>query len=116
MINLYEEIIGILEAHNKTIADIQYIICPKVYDFNSVYERMHYNDKLYSININNFMEIAKRTNYDNGYGGNEIPLSLKIVGKDWWLERDEYDGSEWFEYKTLPEKPEEELFIEKIKI
>ena len=109
MINLYEEIIGILEAHNKTIADIQYIIYPKIINnFESIY------NKLYTVDINDFMEIAKRTNYDNGYGGNEIPLSLKIVGKDWWLERDEYDGSEWFEYKTLPKKPEEELSIERI--
>ena len=111
MINLYEEIIAILEAHNKTIADIQYIIYPKIINgLESIY------NKLCTVNIDNFMKIAKETNYDNGYGRNEIPISLKIVGKDWWLEREEYDGSEWFEYKTLPEKPEEELFIEKIKI
>jgi len=40
--------------------------------------------------------------YDEGYGGNEINLSLKIVGKDWWLERGEYDGSEWWEFKRRP--------------
>lgn len=44
--------------------------------------------------------------YDNGYGGNEIPLGLKIVGEDWWLERGEYDGSEWWEFKTMPTKPD----------
>jgi hypothetical protein len=44
--------------------------------------------------------------YDAGYGGNEISLSLKIVGADWWLERGEYDGSEWWEFKTLPTKPD----------
>jgi hypothetical protein len=48
-----------------------------------------------------FTKIAN-FNYDDGYGGNEIYLSLKIVGDDWWLERGEYDGSEWWEFKTLP--------------
>lgn len=43
--------------------------------------------------------------YDNGYGGQEINLDLKVVGNDWWLDRHEYDGSEWWEYKTLPAKP-----------
>jgi hypothetical protein len=43
--------------------------------------------------------------YDNGYGGNEIDGSLKVVWQDWWLERGEYDGSEWWEFKTLPSRP-----------
>lgn len=28
-----------------------------------------------------------------------------IVGDDWWMERHEYDGSEWWEFKELPKKP-----------
>ncbi|MDQ3653876.1 MAG: hypothetical protein M3457_02195 [Chloroflexota bacterium] len=44
--------------------------------------------------------------YDAGFGGEVISLSLVIVGPDWWLERHEYDGSEWWAYKTLPVKPE----------
>lgn len=40
--------------------------------------------------------------YDAGYGGNEVLNSLMVVGKDWWLERGEYDGSEWWEFKQLP--------------
>ena len=43
--------------------------------------------------------------YDSGFGGAEIQTSLKIVGADWWLERGEYDGSEWWEFKTMPTKP-----------
>jgi hypothetical protein len=49
---------------------------------------------------------AANFDYDNGYGGNEIPMDLKVVGTDWWLERGEYDGSEWWEFKTMPIKPE----------
>ena len=40
--------------------------------------------------------------YDNGYVGYVIELTLKVVGEDWWLERHEYDGSEWWEYKKHP--------------
>lgn len=41
-------------------------------------------------------------NYDDGYGGQEIDSSLVIVGDDWWLERAEYDGAGWFEFKKQP--------------
>lgn len=40
--------------------------------------------------------------YDDGYGCAEINEGLKIVGENWWLERHEYDGSEWWEYKEKP--------------
>ena len=29
----------------------------------------------------------------------------KIVGDNWWLERDEYDGAEGWEFKVMPIKP-----------
>lgn len=45
--------------------------------------------------------------YDSGYGGNVIAMDLIVVGKDFWLERHEYDGSEWWEFKTMPKEPEE---------
>lgn len=44
--------------------------------------------------------------YDAGFGGAEINTTLKVVGADWWLERGEYDGSEWWEFKTLPKRSE----------
>jgi len=34
-----------------------------------------------------------------------IRNDLYVVGEDWWLERGEYDGSEWWEFKRLPECP-----------
>ena len=42
--------------------------------------------------------------YDNGYGHQEVDDSLLIVGRDWWMERHEYDGSEWWEFKCMPKK------------
>ena len=44
--------------------------------------------------------------YDCGYGRQEIATDLIIVGNNFWLERHEYDGSEWWEYKTVPTKPD----------
>ena len=52
-----------------------------------------------------FVEIAN-VKYDPGFGGQEVAVDLKIVGKDFWLERHQYDGSEWWEYKEIPKKPE----------
>lgn len=46
--------------------------------------------------------------YDDGFGGTNIPETLVIVFKDnAWLERHEYDGSEWWEYKETPIKPKD---------
>lgn len=54
-----------------------------------------------------FLEALASINYDNGYGGQE--LFGTIVFKDnTWLERGEYDGSEWWERHKLP--TEEYLF------
>ncbi|MBQ1392104.1 MAG: hypothetical protein IIY81_00915 [Lachnospiraceae bacterium] len=53
-----------------------------------------------------FKELAKNLIYDDGYGAVEINTELKIVGRDWWLERGEYDGSEWWDFKTPPERIE----------
>lgn len=51
-----------------------------------------------------FALIAKETDYDSGFGGQEIAKDLIVVGASWWLERHEYDGSEWWEFKSLPTK------------
>lgn len=52
-----------------------------------------------------FLKVAPE-DYDSGLGGQEIAKDFLIVGEDWWLERHEYDGSEWWEFKKLPKKPE----------
>lgn len=45
--------------------------------------------------------------YDAGFGSEEVNSHLHVVGDDWWLERHEYDGSEWWEFKRLPVRPAE---------
>ena len=45
--------------------------------------------------------------YDAGYGRVEVAVDLVIVFKDGtWLEREEYDGSEWWSYKRTPQRPD----------
>ena len=53
-----------------------------------------------------WINFAMRANfeYDDGWGSAEIALELVVGGDDWWLERYEYDGSECWQFKTLPTK------------
>ena len=85
MINLWDETILSLKYNDKTWSDVRFV-CGG--DF--------------SITRTNFEKIAKNTEYRNGYGSQIIAQDLMIVGDTWWLERHEYDGSEWWEYKEMP--------------
>ena len=89
--NLLKETKEILKDNNKTINDIVWIGTSK-----------HY------IDIAKFLEKAN-CEYDDSYGAPEVATNLKIVGDNWWLERHEYDGSEWWEYKDLPKKPNKKI-------
>lgn len=46
---------------------------------------------------------ARCFDYDNGHGAHVVPMGLKIIGDGWWLERGEYDGAEWWEFKRCPD-------------
>lgn len=43
--------------------------------------------------------------YDAGYGGQELHGTIWFEGKDFWLTRGEYDGSEWWDFNYMPEIP-----------
>ena len=58
----------------------------------------------------NFAKIAD-IDYDSGFGGQEVATDLIVVGQNWWLERHEYDGSEWWEFKQLPKEPETKVTL-----
>jgi hypothetical protein len=72
------------------------------------------SDGLEAITWEEFTKLADFY-YDNGYGEVEIRLNLVVVGKDWWLERHEYDGSEWWEYKEHPKLQENHKGLARIK-
>ena len=88
-INLFEELNDILNENDKKLSDIKWI---------GLDGEGYFNTK-------QFLKIAKGFDYHDGFGLIEIHERLKVVGKDWWLERHEYDGSEWWEFKTLPKQP-----------
>lgn len=67
----------------------------------------------FTISINEFRELANKE-YDNGFGGQEVARDLIIAGSDWWFERGEYDGSEWWDFKTLPKKPTEQKSVKSL--
>ena len=85
MRNLFKETENILNRNGKTFDDVVSI---------------QGND--FAITVDNFIKVAKETNYDSGYGSQEVATDIKIIGDGWWLERAEYDGSEWWEFKKLP--------------
>lgn len=43
--------------------------------------------------------------YDSGYGLRYIPDDLIVAGKDFWLERAEEDGREWWKFHAMPAEP-----------
>ena len=93
MVNLLEETVEVLEEYGKTLEDIEWI-----------------GGEDFSISKQRFIILANSL-YDNGFGGQEVAKDLVLVGNGFWLERKEYDGSEWWEYKELPIRHfEEDVF------
>lgn len=88
--NLLEETLEYLSRHGKTESDIRFVLC-----------RNHSFSWKEAKPMFDFV-------YDDGYGGQEVESGLKVVGVDFWLERHEYDGSEWWEFKQIPTIPEEQ--------
>lgn len=84
MANLLEETIEALEENGKSFDDVIGVCGDE-----------------FQISIEEFKELANRE-YDDDYGTQEVAQDLKVVGKDFWLERYEYDGAEWWVYKTPP--------------
>lgn len=88
--NLLNETLNILKENGKTTADVRWV------GRGSVNAKCSWDD------------FAKQANfeYDAGYGSAEIPGDLIVAGDDWWLERAEHGGSEWWEFKAVPAEPD----------
>ena len=86
--NLLKETKEVLQENGKTLNDIKWI-----------------GSYAFKIDKEVALEIFKKTNYDEGFGSQEVATNLLVVGDNWWLERHEYDGSEWWEYKEMPNTP-----------
>jgi len=88
--NLLKETIHEMLSHGYLVTDIKYVIV----------DGMAYQWE-------DFAAVAD-FEYDSGYGSYEVNPQMTIVMEDGhWFEREEYDGSEWWKYRTYPtpEKP-----------
>ena len=88
--NLLQETVNDLKENGKTPADVRWV------GRESINAKCGWEDFVKQANFE----------YDNGYSGVEIPRDLVVVGDDWWLERAECDGSEWWEFKVVPAEPD----------
>lgn len=84
MPNLLSETIEVLQENGKDEKDVLWV-----------------GNKEIKATWDNFKSIAN-IEYDAGYGSAQVAEDLLVVGKDFWLEREEYDGSEWWSYKEYP--------------
>ena len=87
MENLLEETIEKLTACGKTPKDVLWIGT---------------SDGKETMTWEEFSKLAN-FEYNDGYGSIKIRPDLVVMGiMDWWLERHEYDGEEWWEFKEKP--------------
>lgn len=88
--NLLQETMNDLKENAKTPADVRWV------GRASISAKCTWED------------FAKQANfeYDNSSGWMEIPADLVVVGDDWWLEREEDDVAEWWEFKAIPKVEE----------
>ena len=83
--NLKNETLQVLHNNGKRKADIKYV-CGE--DFQ--------------ISPEQFWELSD-TEYDSSYGAPEIAQDLMLIGDDFWMERGEYEGTEVWDFHTMPD-------------
>ena len=96
MKNLKLETIAILKENGKTVDDVAWV-----------------GTTAFKIPTDSFWKLADR-NYDDSYGSPEVATDLLVVGNGWWLERHEYDGAEWWEFKSFPVEPSETRTVDRV--
>ena len=115
MANLLQETISVMERYNKSPEDIDYINMPPEECFDKPYyeasNATYFNDneneenakQLIAWRLFSYLSQEPFYEYDDGYGGQEVPNICIIFRDKSWLSRGEYDGSEWWDYNHTPE-------------
>ena len=85
--NLLKETIADLADYGKGPADVRWVGSA---------------DGSFALSWDAFIPLGVACNYDCDYGAQNIASDLVVVGDDWWLERHEYDGAEYWDFKQLP--------------
>lgn len=90
MVNVIKEILDVLKDHAKSEKNIIWVGS---------------SDGRLAMSWEDFKENFANIDYDAGFGAQEIAEDLVVVFDDQsWLERIEYDGSESWDFKQLPEQ------------
>lgn len=107
MTNLFVETDSKIQDNlSKTWDDVEWVGTTNDTDMWDDASESYYTVPACEFDVDEFKAVAATITYDAGYGIQEINKELVIVFKDGsWLERAEYDGSEWWEYKTTPQRP-----------
>lgn len=108
--NAKEEFLSAIGSRTVKCAIIQYEGC-SLWEMNNeeaplskdLFLRVGHNEEQFKAFVN-----CLDFNYDAGYGGQEL------FGTVWfedsvWMDRGEYDGSEWWQTHTVPEIPQDLL-------
>lgn len=101
--NLLQETLNVLKENGKNENDIEYVMWRNTFSKWEDWEIVY-------MSFAEFKTISNKE-YSNWFWGQEVQDELKIVWKDFWIERHEYDWSEWWEFKQLPTKPVKEWSI-----
>lgn len=115
IIRLYDEILDDLEENLYTVEDIVSVSL-NVPEFDEDDTLVRYTTV--NLDVNKFLEATKDIKYDDGYGTTYIDTSLRILMNDGgFYQRQEYDGSEWFEFYPFrdPDEPKGNYSIEEIR-
>ena len=72
--NLKKETMRIMKEHHKTPRDIIWVGC-----------------RDFQIPIDQFWKLAD-VEYNNSFGSPKVAQDLVVVGEDWYLQRNDYDG------------------------
>ena len=109
MQNAQEELLHILEK-TKSVVKCASIKCERgsYWDDNDSYVGSAPIYLLEGYTPEEYKEFLQKLNfeYDAGYGGQELHGTVWLMKENTWLERGEYDGSEWWAYQECPQVPD----------
>lgn len=96
----------------RSVGSFENIICAEIQVFQRYTEEgfkfeyeFYLKENYTQDDLNVFLNSLKEINYNSGYGGQNLFGTVWLTNNH-WLERGEYDGSEWWEYRECPTIPE----------
>ena len=99
--NEYTELMEITADQTIKCAEVFYEDDNYNFDVTKFILTINYSEE----KLNAFYTALKNINYDNSYGHQYISGTIWLTSGT-WIERGEYDGSEWWRLVTCPEIPD----------